>query len=72
MRTTNEERREEKRAMIARLTAAGVDFAKDAFCLNGAERELLRNEARRAHYRRPAGSYFALAGAFFIHLKKFI
>ena len=72
MKQTTNERRELKRQIIARLEAAGVDFQKDAFCLDGHERELLRNEAARNKYRRPAGAYFALAGAYFIHLQKYL
>jgi len=72
MRLTKDERREAKRDIINRLSAAGVDFQKDAFCLNSDERDALRKEAARAHYRRPAGSYFATAGAFFEHLKKYL
>lgn len=72
MKQTTSERREEKRLIIERLTAAGVDFTKNAFCLNSDEREQLRKAAARAHYRRPAGSYFATAGAFFEHLKKYL
>lgn len=72
MRTSKQQRQEDKMVIIKRLEEAGVDFSKDPFCLDSYECELLRNEAHKAHYNRPEGSYFALGGAFFVHLKKFI
>lgn len=59
-----------KQLIICDLIASGLDFDKGPFQLSNSELTLLAERAKECKYKRPAGSYFGLGGAFYLHLQK--
>lgn len=59
-----------KQVIITELIAAGINFDGSPFELSGSEKTLLADYAKQVGYRKPRGSYFAIGGAFFLHLQK--
>ena len=59
-----------KQVIITQCIAAGINFEGSPFELSGRECTILADYAKQVHYRKPRGSYFAIGGAFFLHLQK--